>query len=68
MFQRVLNSALSMKETIDDRASSNIKNAQVKQHRDYKSHHQLLCTQKNIDGKVLLQNQKHKDKKFKIYM
>ena len=40
MFQEVLNSALSMKETTDDRASANIRNVQVKQQRAYKHRHQ----------------------------
>ena len=62
MFQEVLNSALSMKETTDDRASANIRNVQVKQQRAYKHRHQW-----NIDDKVPLQSQKRLRRKGEEY-
>ena len=47
--------------------STNIKNAQVKQQRDYKCSHQSVYSQLNIDYKVLLQNQKRPGRKGEKY-
>ena len=62
MFQAVLHSALSVKETTHDYARTNIKNPQVKQQRDYKCH-QSVYSQLNNDDKVFLKDQKRQDRK-----
>ena len=57
----MLNSVLSTKETTHDCAGTDIKNAQVKQQRDYKRSHQLVYSYLNSDDKVLLPNQKRQN-------
>ena len=62
MFKAVLSSALSVKETFHNCVSTYIKNPKLKQQRDYKNCHQSVCSQLNIDDKVLIENEKFKDR------
>ena len=62
-FQAVLESAAFIREATNEKASHNIKKAQVKHQRDYNNRHSTISTTLPIGSKVLLQNQRRQDTK-----
>ena len=63
MFQAVLNSAASIREATHHQASLNIEKAQAKQQKDYNNWHRTPEAALPVGSKVLLENQKRKDRK-----
>ena len=62
-FQAVLHSAASIREATHHQASLNIKKAQVKQQKDYNNWYRTPEAALPVGSKVLLENQKRKDRK-----
>ena len=62
-FQAVLNSAASIREATHHQASLNIEKAQTKQQKDYNSRHRTPEAALPVGSRVLLENQKRKDRK-----
>ena len=62
-FQAVLNSAVSIREATHHQASRNIEKAQAKQQKDYNNWHRTPKAALPVGSKVLLENQKCKDRK-----
>ena len=63
MFQAVLNSVASIREATHHQASLNIKEAQAKQQKDFINWHRTPEAALPVGSKVLLENQKRKDRK-----
>ena len=63
MFQEVLKAAKTLRNSIHEKASVNIKNAQARQKRDYDRRHSSGENQVRIDDKVLLWNDRRQDRK-----
>ena len=62
-FRSVVDSAKSLRENVHQQAGQNIKKAQVKQQKDYNNRHSTPNATLPIGSKVLLENQKRKDRK-----
>ena len=62
-FQAVLNSAASIREATHHQASLNIEKAQAKQQKDCNDRHRTPKAALPVRSKVLLENQKRKDRK-----
>ena len=62
-FQAAFESAALTRETTNEKASQNIKNAKAKHQRDYNNRHSTISTTLPIGSKVLLQNQRRQDRK-----
>ena len=62
-FQAVLNSAASIREATHHQASLHIEKAQAKQQKDYNNRHRTPEAALPVGSKVLLENQKRKDRK-----
>ena len=62
-FETILSQAKSIREEVYEVAGANIVKAQTKQPRDYNRRHHQLPNSLNINDKVLLKNQKRKDRK-----